>query len=1087
MSRLLSALMLVALSATFSTTDLLADGTRMLRYPDISGDRVTFSYSGDIWLAPLDDSEPARRLTSHPGLELYPKFSPDGKHIAFTGQYRGDEQIYVIDVDGGAPRQLTWYPTAGPLPARWGTDNQVYGWTPDGKYVLFRSNRFSAIDPRLFRVAIDGGLPQALPMPRAGSGDFSPDGKSIFYSPLFRDFRTWKRYQGGWAQNLYVFDLENDTARQLTDNIRTERDPVWLESGMYFVSDRDGTLNLYELKDDGSWRAITHDDTWDIKWASGDGVSRIVYEVQGQIGLYDATTDSTRLLTVHVPDDQVRRIARRIEVKSQVEDFGVSPGGERLLVTARGDVFTVPVEHGITRNLTQRGDAHDRQAAWSPDGKQVAFISDRSGEEQLYVVDQQGGAARQLGELAPARLYHPTWAPDSSAIALYDETGSVYVVDMQGRKTEVFHSRYEAVDDYTWAPDSQWLAFTVRTDAGTAAVRIWSRKDGQLINATDGGQNAYHPAWGADGKHLYFLSDREFAPQIGVFEWNYVANRATGIFALALNKDSGNPFAPRNDEVGDAKKDEAKDDKKDKDKKDAKEEAVKVTIETDGLAGRLIRAPIDADNIAVVVPQKDRLLYETHDAFFYGREGKLKPTLHAFDFEKRESTDIVEDFQDLVPTRDEKYVIVQTKEGFQRVEIEKPKEPAKISLDNLVVYRAPAEEWEVMFDEVWRRYRDYFYVRNMHGYDWQALHDQYKPLVADVSTREDLNTLIGEMIAELNVGHAYIAGGDLQAGPRSTVALLGVRFEADEKSGRYRVSHVYAGNNAEPKYRSPLTEVGSRVSEGDYVLSIDGQELTTTLNPYKLLTDRGSQPVELRVNSKPTTDGARRILADPISSERKLDYLEWVQHNYDYVTKKTDGKVGYLHIPDMGEDGIYEFIKWFYPQLRKQGLVVDVRSNGGGNVSQMILRRLMQKPLGYGYQAHSEWTDPYPHTAFNGPMAALISENSASDGDIFPYFFREAGLGPLIGKRTWGGVVGISGHGPLLDGGTVYVPEYGMGGKNGEWVIEGKGVSPDIEVSNDPTGKGDAQLDRGIQEVMQRIEANPPKFPVKPPEPVKTQ
>ncbi|MEJ2401454.1 MAG: LpqB family beta-propeller domain-containing protein [Xanthomonadales bacterium] len=1080
MKRLLAALTLLVAGA------LHADETLMLRYPDLHGDRVVFSYAGDLWLAPLDDSEPARRLTSHPGLELYPRFSPDGSRVAFTGQYGGDEQVYVIDVAGGAPRQLTFYPTGGLPPARWGTDHQVYGWTPDGAHVLFRSQRNAALDRRLWRVAVAGGLPEVLPMPRAGSGDYAPNGQAILYSPLFRDFRTWKRYEGGWAQDLYVYDLAGDTARQVTSDARTERDPVWNEAGMYFVSDRDGTLNLYRLEDDGGWRQVTDEDTWDIKWASGDGGSRIVYEVEGRIGLYDADSDTSRRLTVRVPDDAWRRTSRRIEVKGQVEDFGVSPGGERLLVTARGDVFTVPVEHGVTRNLTQRGDAHDREAAWSPDGERIAFISDRSGEEQVYVIDDQGGEARALTDFGALRLYRPVWSPAADAIAVYDQTGRVYVVDLDGDVTEVFASPYGAISDYQWSPDSQWLAFTVQTDAGTGAIRMWSRDSGRLLEATDGAFNANTPAFSADGKHLYFLSDRAFAPQIGAFEWNYVGDRETGIFALALNRDAGNPFAPRNDEVEANGKDDDNG-KKDKDGNGDEKKAVEVRVDADGLHERLIRVPVDADNLYGIMPLEDRLLYATGGPFYYGRESDVKTTLRSLDFESRETKEIIEDVDGVMPSADGKFVMVRRNGGFHRVDLAKPDEPKEVSLANLIVHRSPTTEWPAIFDETWRRFRDYFYVPNMHGYDWAALRARYRPLVEHVSTREDLNTLIGEMIAELNVGHAYIAGGDLQAaGKRPDVSLLGAVFEADRRAGRYRIAKVYRGHNAEPKYRSPLTEVGIDVSVGDYVLAIDGRELTLDENPYALLTDRGNQPVELTVNDRPRAEGARRVLAEPIGSEAALAYLDWVLDNQAYVSERTDGRVGYLHIPDMGANGIYEFIKWFYPQIRKQGLVVDVRSNGGGNVSQMILRRLMQKPLGYGYQAHSSWSQPYPATAFNGPMAALISEDSASDGDIFPYFFREAGLGPLIGKRSWGGVVGITNRGPLLDGGQVFVPEFGMGSVAGGWIIEGEGVAPDIEVANDPASDTDAQLDRGIAEVLARIEANPPRFTPKPPPPVKT-
>jgi tricorn protease len=1064
------------------------ESTRMLRNPDLHGDQVTFSYAGDLWLAPIDGSQPARRLTSHPGMEMYPKFSPDGQWIAFAGQYRGDEQVYVIAVNGGEPKQLTYYPTQGPLPARWGTDHQVYGWSADGQRVLFRSLRQDFGNGRLYQVAVEGGLPAVLPMPRAGSGDFSPDGGKIVYSPLFRDFRTWKRYQGGWAQNLYIYDLEANKAEQITDHIRTERDAIWLPDGIYFVSDRDGTLELfaYDLKT-GEKRQLTSHTDWDIKWASGDGQSRIVYEIAGQIGLYDTSDGQEQWLKIQVPDDHVRRRARRIEVGEQIEDFNLSSDGNRALITARGDVFTVPIEHGVTRNLTRRGGNHDREAAWSPDGSQVAFISDRSGEEQLHVMPQEGGEARALSRVHEARLYHPVWAPDSQSIAYHDHRGVIHVVDLKGNDKEIFANRYGVVNDYVWSPDSKWIAFSRQTDAGFSAVYIWSKKDAQVRLATDGFFNAFAPGFGHDGKHLYFVGDRQFAPQIGSFEWNYVSDRESGIYALALTPDASNPYGPRNDEVTQESETDKKEKKKDSDKDDEQDKTVEVLIDFDGLADRLIRVPVEEDNISSLVALETQLLYVTSGPFYYGRESDVPDKLNALDIKERKSEVIAEEIQDLAIAAGGKYALVRKDDGLHRIELAKPKEPKKISTGNLIVYRAPAEEWPEIFDEVWRRFRDYFYVPNLHGYDWPALRDRYRPLVADVSTREDLNTLIGEMIAELSVGHAYVAGGDLQAPKRSSASLLGALFELDSASGRYRIAHIYPGHNAEPKYRSPLLDFGVNVNQGDYLLAIDGRALDASLNPYDLLTDRGKQPVELTVNAKPEPKGARRVLVDPIGNETSLVYLQWVEANRRYVDEKTAGRVGYLHLPDMGSNGIYEFIKWYYPQIRKQGLVVDVRGNGGGNVSQMILRRLMQKPLGFGYQAHSEWVDTYPATAFNGAMVALLNEDSGSDGDIFPYYFREAGLGPLIGKRSWGGVVGISGRGPLIDGGQVYVPEFGTGQAGKGWVIEGHGVDPDIEVSNDPAGQADAQLDRGIAEVLNRMAASPQVFPAKPEAPVKTE
>ncbi|MEO0975198.1 MAG: peptidase S41, partial [Pseudomonadota bacterium] len=452
-------------------------------------------------------------------------------------------------VAGGEPVQLTFYPTQGPLPARWGTDHQVYGWTPDGARVLFRSLREDFNDPRLYQVSVSGGLPTVLPMPRAGSGDLSPDGTKILYSPLFRDFRTWKRYQGGWAQDLYIYDLAKNEVSALATDQRTERDPVWLATGLYYVSDRDGTLNLYQATPSGGAQKLTSHDTWDIKWASGDGVSRIVYEVEGRIGLYNTESRQEQLLTIDVPDDQVRRTARRIDVQKQIEDYAVSPGAERIAVTARGDVFSVPAEHGVTRNLTRLAEAHDREVAWSPDGAHIAFISDRSGEEQLYVVTSDGGEARALTRLDPLRLYGPRWSPDSEAIAFHDHEGHIHLVDLQGKHRLVAKAPYGTIDDYQWAPDSRWITYSRQTDSGMFAVYVWSREDGETRVVSEPLISAFQPAFGADGKHLYYLSDRQFAPQIGAFEWNYAGDRETGIFALALTAESGNPFGPRNDEA----------------------------------------------------------------------------------------------------------------------------------------------------------------------------------------------------------------------------------------------------------------------------------------------------------------------------------------------------------------------------------------------------------------------------------------------------------------------------------------------------------------------------------------------------------
>lgn len=1054
--------------------------SKLLRYPDIHQQQVVFSYAGDLWVASTESNTPARRLTSHPGMELFPKFSPDGTQVAFTGQYRGDDQVYVIDLKGGEPRQLTYYPTQGPLPTRWGTDHQVYGWSPDGTKVLFRSTRSDFSDTRLYQVQVSGGLPEVMPMPRAGSGDFSPAGDKILYAPLFRDFRSWKRYQGGWAQNLFIYDLKANTAQQISDHPGTERDPVWLKAGLFFVSDRDGTLELFSVdQTTGQKNQLTQHADKDIKWASGDGQHQIVYELGPQLAIYNSQTRTETPLNIYVPDDAVRRTAQRFAANKTIEDVALSPDGKRVLFSARGDVFSVPAEHGITRNLSQRATAHDRAARWSPDGKWVAFISDASGEQQLHIVPSKGGQERQLTKGLKAHLYDPEWSADSNQIAFRTHLGQVYIVNLKGQLQEVVKNRFGAPRDYTWSPDSQWLAFSQPGDNGNRFLSMWSKKSKTVKNLSGTVFNATNPQFSPDGKHLYYLSEREFAPQIGLFEWNYVADRATSVFALALTANSGNPFAPRNDTVTVEQNSNKSDDTE-------KPAAPKVTIDFEQLAQRVIRVPIDSDNISALAVTKTHLLYSTNVSWHYGREFG-GANVHVFDLEKRESKLLAENVETAAVSSNGEFAIVKQKNAYNRLEIAKGKDSAKgINTSNMIVYRAPTDEWLVIFDEAWRRFRDYFYVRNMHGYDWEALRDRYRPLVADISTREDLNYVISEMIAELNIGHAYIQGGDIRAAKRSQTALLGAQFTADQSSRRYKISHIFAGDNAEPKYRSPLTEVGINVNEGDYLLEIDGRDLTTQQNPYDLLTDRGKQPVELLVNSKPRKKGARRVLVDPIYSETQLNYLAWIDHNRRYVAEKSGGKLGYLHIPDMGGNGIYEFVKWFYPQLRKQGLVIDVRGNGGGNISSMILQRLWKKPLSYGYQAHSDWVETYPYGAFAGPMATLINEKSASDGDIFPYFFRKSGLGPLIGKRSWGGIVGITSHGPLMDGGLAFVPEFGLGDAQSQWIIEGIGVNPDIEVENDPGSKADAQLDRAIAEVMKAIEMKKPVFPARPADPIKT-
>ncbi|GAB4240897.1 MAG: S41 family peptidase [Acidobacteriota bacterium] len=1088
--------------------------TKLLRFPDIHGDTVVFCYAGDLWKAPAKGGD-AVRLTAHPGQELFPKFSPDGQWIAFTGQYDGDEQVYVMPSRGGAPRQLTYYPARGPLAPRWGYDNQVYGWTPDGKGILFRSLRDAdglRTESALYVVPLEGGLPKKLPMPTSGAGDFSPDGKRMVYSPLFRDFRTWKRYEGGWAQDLYIFDLDSYAITPVSHSKRTERDPMWIGDRIYFVSDRDGTLNLYRFDiASGETRQLTHEKTWDVRWASSDNRRFIVYELNGELRVYDTETDQTAAPKIFVPNDGLASRPSRYSAAKNIEDFELSPHAKRALFVARGDIFTVPAEKGVTRNLTKSSNAHDKHARWSPDGRKIAFISDRTGEEQVYIVDQDGsGEPEQLTDEFAAMLYAPVWSADSTHLAFSDKDGKLYVLNVADRTViQVADDEFGGISDYTWSPDGRWLAFSMENANDFRSIYLWSLENRELHRVSDPLYNEGNPAWDPNGKYLYFLSDRQYAPQISLIEWNYAGNRMTGIYAYALQKDAPHLFPPENDEVEIEKQGEkasakpasrteqaeesaepsGEESAKEKKEPKGKGELPAVRIDLDGLSRRVIRVPVEEDNLRGLSATKGYLLYVSQGAPFYGRRPARDAQLNIFDLKERKASVLVEGAGNYALSHDGSKVLVRKNGNFQLYDVRpKPGSPKTISTAGLQVDRIPTQEWAQIFDEVWRRYRDFFYVRNMHGYDWKAIGDRYRALLPYVQHRSDLNYVIGEMIAELNVGHAYIEGGDYEIPERPQVGLPGARFELDEAAGRYRIAHIFQGQNQEPKYRAPLAEVGVDVREGDYVLAIDGEELLGSDNPYRLLQHK-TGIVTLTVNSQPTLEGAREVQYTPITSESSLLYLEAVERNRRYVEEKTGGRVGYLHIPDMGASGIYEFIKWFYPQIRKEGLIVDVRSNGGGNVSQWILERLDSKLLGTRFGYASDHPRTYPYTVFHGHKVCLINETSASDGDIFPYYFRKAGLGPLIGKRTWGGVVGISNRGPLIDGGTVYVPLQGTNDENGNWVIEGEGVTPDIEVENDPAsviaGK-DPQLDRAIEEVLKMIAEKPMRLPKRPPDPVKT-
>jgi tricorn protease len=1073
--------------------------TKLLRFPDLHGERVVFTYAGDLWSASASGGT-ATRLTAHPGLELFAKFSPDGRSIAFTGQYDGDEQVYVMPAGGGEPKQLTFYPARGPLAERWGYDHQVYGWTPDGRRILFRGFRDSWTLPaaRLYTVAVNGGPAEPLPMPAAGSGAYSPDGRRIVYSPVFRDFRSEKRYAGGQANRLVIFDLDRNSATRLPEKTHAQRDAMWIGDVVYYTSDEDGTFNLYAYDaTSGQTRQVTHSREWDVRWPSADAATgRIVYEMGGTLHVLDTRTGNSTELNITVPDDGLAARPSRVAVGHQISSFSLSPKGERALFVARGDIFTAPIENGPTRNLTNTSSAHDKHARWSPDGRTIVFISDRSGEEELWLVAQDGsGQPEQLTRGGSAFRYAPAWSADGSHIAFSDKDGRLWILTMNGRRLAVIADDPRGqILDYTWSPRGSHLAFSMADARGVRAIHIWSADDNRVRRATNGFFSEFSPAWDRDGNYLYYLSNREFAPQLSNNEWNFAGNRSTRIYALSLRRAVANPFPPRSDEVtittaGDGAAAGATP----ASAPSSSPPAAPLRIDFEGLGQRVTPVPLPADNYGGLSANSGHLFYMVFSAGYYGRGGERQPSLRTFALADRKETTLSENSGGYALAHDGSKLLVRESGNLVLYDARPtgPQSSRTVSTANLYVDRVPAHEWAQIFDEVWRRYRDFFYVENMHGYDWDALRRQYRPLLAHVAHRSDLNYLISEMIAELSVQHAYIAGGDWMTPARPEVALPGARFELEPRTNRYRIAQIFAGHNEESIYRSPLTEVGVDAAVGDYVLAIDGVEPRADEDPYRLLRSRADRPVTLTLSRTPDLRDTRQVTFSPITSEADLVYLDWVEGNRRRVDELTGGRVGYIHVPNMGAEGIREFIKWYYPQIRKEGLVIDVRANGGGNVSSMLIERLQRKVLATGFSRNDDHPSVYPRApTFHGSMVTILDENSASDGDIFPAMFRQAGLGPLVGKRSWGGVVGITDRGGLIDGGVVNVPEFGFSSVTGEWIIEGYGVDPDIEVEQDPIAVihgRDPQLERAVQEVERLMRDNPKRLPVRPAPPVRTR
>ncbi len=1096
LSRLFLLLPLLAVSA-FAQSPELPKTTRLLRFPTTNGAQIVFDYAGELYTVPKEGGV-ARRLTSGPGYTSFPHFSPDGAQLAFTSQYDGNTEVYVMPGDGGEPKRLTTTATLArdDISDRMGPNNIVLGWQNTKPRVAFRSRMktFNSFNGDLFTVGMEGDLPTPMPIPRGGFLSFSPDDSKMAFNRIFREFRTWKGYRGGMADDIWIFDFKTGTTENLTNNEAQDICPMWgPENKIYYLSDRDGRMNLF-VTDLGSkeTKQLTQFKDFDIKFPS-IGKDAIVFEQAGYIWRYDLASGQAQPVPIEIKEDLASGRTAMVDASKQIGSVAIAPDGERAVVVGRGNLFTVPAKDGSPRTLTRTSEAHERDATWSPDGKWIAYNSDATGENELYVRAQDGsGQPQQITSGADTYYYKPIWSPDSKKLLWSDRLQRLRFVDLASKAiTQVDQDPNGEIRGYDWSPDSQWIAWSRPEENNFDKVYLYSLADKKTTPVTDNWYSAGDPTFSDDGKYLLLTSSRDFDPLFGQEDFAALYRDMSRVYLVTLAKETENPLGPKSDEVGKAekKKDEGeakKGDEKKGEGKDAKEpkKPVVVKVDLDGIGQRLIALDIVRGDYGQLRKIGDRVFYlrrtvadESGDEE-EGGPGSRKAHLCVYSLEDRKET-VLGDVNNYEISADGKKMLVKVKDDYAIVDLPKDKlelkdekagKDFKLKLKGLDMMLDRHAQWRQIYFEAWRQMRDFFYAPNMNGIDWPAMRDKYAALLPFVNHRNDLTYLIGELIGELNNGHAYVAGGERPELPRIKLGLLGAELSRDAASKAYRIDRILPGENWDKHTRSPLTEVGVNVKPGDYILAINGIPVSSLGNIYEALIGQADKQVTLRVNSKPAEDGARDVVVVPTADESGLYYLAWVQRNVEYVNKKTNGEVGYLHIPDMSQAGLNQFTKMYFPQVKKKALIVDVRGNGGGFVSPLIIEKL-RRQLVMVEMSRNGTAQTNPPNTFLGPMVTLINEFSASDGDIFPYRFKTMGLGKLIGKRTWGGVVGIRNPLPLADGGQLFRPEFAPYAKDGSsWVIESRGVEPDIVVDNDPARefKGeDQQLDRAIAEIQE--------------------
>ena len=1067
-----NSMMLLALFFLSSSQLIAQINARMFRYPDVSDKNIVFSYAGDIWLVPKTGGT-ANKLSNSKGEELFARFSPDGSKIAYNADYDGNNDIYVVPTTGGVPTRVTFHNSM----------DRMVDWHPDGDKILFSSSRESGRQrfSQFYTISDQGGVATKLPMPYGDFASFSPDGKKLAFNFKSRVFRTWKRYRGGWAPDLWIYDLENNTSVNFTENAASDEFPMWIKNKIFFLSDQ-GPNKRYNIwsydTNSKSSTQITQFKDFDVHFPAA-GKDEIVFEAGGKLYLLSTNSGQYKEVVVNVITDQITVASKTVSAEDYIQISSISPDGNRLAVTARGEVFSVPVENGFTKNLTNTSGVAERAASWSPDGKNIAYWSDKSGEYQLVLYNLEKGTEETLTNFKDGFRYNLFWSPDSKKLAFVDQAMNINYFDRDANKTVtvdkgkfLFHGGL-ANFHFDWSADSRWLTWARSLDNLHAAIFIYDTKNQKRHQVTSGYYSDGFPVFDPDNKYLYLATGRNFSPSYSDVEGTFIYANTTQIAAIPLTKDIASPLLPKNDEVevNEEKVETPADDKKkgnNKDKKSPeKEEEKSLEIDIEGMEERMVMLPIEPGNFGGLAAVSGKLIY--HQAPNTGAADNEAP-LKYYDLEERESSTILEDVDAFEVSANDKKIAAYINGGVSVVSIQADQKASKkVSTRDMKMKVEPKSEWRQVFNDAWRFERDYFYDKNMHGVDWNTMRTRYGALIEDAVTRWDVNYVLGELIGELNASHTYKGGGDIEYGSFNNVGYLGVDWELS--NGKYRIKSIIKGAKWDAEVKSPLDVPGIKAQQGDYLLAVNGIAVDTNKEVYAAFEGLAGKTVELTVSATTSMNDARKVIVKTMESESRLRHLAWIEAHRKRVEEATDGRVGYIYVRSTGVDGQNELVRQLMAQIDKQGLIIDERFNSGGQIPDRFIELLNRKPLAYwAVRDGKDWQ--WPRAASFGPKAMLINGWSGSGGDAFPDYFRKSNLGPLIGNRTWGGLIGISGAPQLIDGGSVSVPTFRMYDPDGKWFKEGYGVDPDILVKENPgeLAQGtDAQLEKAIDWILEEL------------------